>query len=338
MRDYSKVGPKFWIGPTGKRLRTAGMEAQVVAMYLLTSPHANMLGLYYCPAMFIAHETGLGIEGATKGLHSAIEAGFCEYDEASEVVWVVEMAKYQVGEALKPNDLRVKGVQNEYVALPENPFLTRFYEKYGAAFCMSACRGNVSPLEAPSKPLRSQEQEQEQKKEQEQEQERERGGPEPDAGVDEPTCPPAAQPARSRPPTASRLPENWTLPKAWGEWALGERPDWTADHVRRVAEQFRDYWLAKAGADARKVDWAATWRTWVRREDAGPQASSASASAGDPLAWATTWPGIEAKGRELGLEQGAGEHPQAYRRRVYAASGLTPDDLARLRADFGVTV
>ncbi|MDR3353368.1 MAG: hypothetical protein LBO00_10300 [Zoogloeaceae bacterium] len=171
MRNYSKVGPQFWIGPTGKKLRAAGMEAQIVAMYLLTSPHANMLGLYYCPTMFIAHETGLGLEGASKGLQSAIEAGFCEYDEASEVVWVIEMASYQIGEALKPNDLRVKGVQNEYGSLPENPYLARFYEKYSTAFRMSVCRGKASPSEAPSKPLRSQEQEQE--KEQEQEQEKE---------------------------------------------------------------------------------------------------------------------------------------------------------------------
>ena len=64
----------------------------------------------------------------------------------------------------------------------------------------------------------------------------------------------------------------------------------------------------------------------------------ARAKPGDPLAWATTAPGIEAKGQELGLAQGRDEHFQTYRRRVYAASGLTPDDLARLRADFGVTV
>lgn len=166
MRDYSKVGPKFWIGSTGKRLRSAGMEAQIVSMYLLTSPHANMLGLYYCPVMFIAHETGIGLEGASKGLQRAIEAGFCEYDEASEVVWVMEMASYQVADSLKANDLRVKGVQNEYASIPQNPYLERFYEKYCAAFHMESCRKNTSPLEAPSKPLRSQEQEQEQEQEQ----------------------------------------------------------------------------------------------------------------------------------------------------------------------------
>lgn len=90
MRDYAKVGPKFWIGATGKKLRAAGPEAQIVALYLMTSPHANMLGLYYIPKMFIAHETGLGLEAASKGLQRGIEAGFCEYDEASEMVWVIE--------------------------------------------------------------------------------------------------------------------------------------------------------------------------------------------------------------------------------------------------------
>lgn len=165
MRDYSKVGPNFWIGATGKRLRAAGMEAQVVAMYLMTGPHANMLGLYYCPVMFIAHETGLGFEGASKGLARAIEAGFCEYDHDSEVVWVVEMASYQIGDALDPRDKRARGVQNEYDSLPRNPYLARFFDKYGEAFCMSACRETTSPFEAPSKPLRSQEQEQEQEQE-----------------------------------------------------------------------------------------------------------------------------------------------------------------------------
>lgn len=170
MRDYSKVSPQFWIGQTGKKLRTLGMEAQIVAMYLLTSPHANMLGLFYCPEMFIAHETGLGIEGASKGLRSACEAGFCEYDEASEVVWVIEMASYQISDELTGNDKRIKGVQNEYDALPSNPYLKRFFDKYSGSFKMTNCRGeeveNTSPLEAPWKPLGSQEQEQEQEQEQ----------------------------------------------------------------------------------------------------------------------------------------------------------------------------
>lgn len=106
MRDYGKVSPHFWIGKTGKELRQAGSESQLVALYLLTSPHANMIGLYYMPLAFLSHETGLSIEGASKGLNSAIKAGFCKYDEQSEMVWVIEMATHQIGDALKPGDKR----------------------------------------------------------------------------------------------------------------------------------------------------------------------------------------------------------------------------------------
>ncbi|WP_254220440.1 hypothetical protein [Burkholderia multivorans] len=169
MRDYAKISPQFWIGETGKKLRAAGAEAQVVALYLMTNPHANMLGLYYMPKLYIAHETGLGMEGACKGLQSCIEAGFCLYDEPSETVWVVEMAVYQIADRLSPNDKRSAGVQNEYNALPENPYLARFFEKYAGAFNMTKKRGGTefksSTFEAPSKPHASQEQEQEQEQE-----------------------------------------------------------------------------------------------------------------------------------------------------------------------------
>ncbi|MCA1440457.1 hypothetical protein I6F07_09570 [Ensifer sp. IC4062] len=29
-------------------------------------------------------------------------------------------------------------------------------------------------------------------------------------------------------------------------------------------EKFRDYWCAKAGREATKLDWQATWRNWIR--------------------------------------------------------------------------
>lgn len=166
MRDYGKVSPQFWMGKTGKLLRSKGPEAQIVALYLMTSPHASMIGMYYCPLMYIAHETGLGIEGASKGLQGAIEADYCSYDEASEVVWVHEMIRFQISDELKDSDKRCKGVQNEYDALPDNPYLVPFFDRYASSFHLTNKRGEsadkASPIEAPSKPLGSQEQEQEQ--------------------------------------------------------------------------------------------------------------------------------------------------------------------------------
>jgi hypothetical protein len=172
MRDYGKVSPHFWIGRTGKELRQAGPESQLVALYLLTSPHANMIGLYYMPLAFLSHETGLTIEGAKKGLNSAIKAGFCKYDEHSEMVWVIEMATHQIGDALKPGDKRCAGVQNEYDKVSDNLFLSEFYDKYSAQFNMTSRRESEVSIpvqnEGASKGLVSQEQEQEQEKEQDQ--------------------------------------------------------------------------------------------------------------------------------------------------------------------------
>jgi hypothetical protein len=109
MRSYARIVPQFWIGKTGKELRMAGVETQLVSLYLMTNPHANMIGLYYIPKPYIAHETGLGMEGASKGLLGCIEAGFCAYDEISETVWVYEMAHYQIANSLKVGFPRFHG-------------------------------------------------------------------------------------------------------------------------------------------------------------------------------------------------------------------------------------
>jgi uncharacterized protein YdaU (DUF1376 family) len=61
----------------------------------------------------------------------------------------------------------------------------------------------------------------------------------------------------------SRLANDWVLPDEWEYWANKERPDLDA---KQVFDQFRDYWCAKAGKDAIKLDWQATWRNWVRNQ------------------------------------------------------------------------
>jgi hypothetical protein len=161
MRGYAKISPQFWIGDTGRNLRAAGQEAMLVALYLLTNPHANMLGLYYLPKLSIEHETGLGRGGASKGLRRAIEAGFCAYDESSEMVFIHEMARYQIADQLVTTDKQCAGIQREYDGLPNNPFLAAFYDKYTKAFHLKNRREGRRASEGASMPLRSQEQEQE---------------------------------------------------------------------------------------------------------------------------------------------------------------------------------
>lgn len=80
----------------------------------------------------------------------------------------------------------------------------------------------------------------------------------------------------------SRLPADWTLPKEWGEWALSERPELNREDIRKIADQFRDYWISVPGQRGVKLDWLATWRNRVR--DVKVNASQ-SKEKFDPLAY-----------------------------------------------------
>lgn len=87
-------------------------------------------------------------------------------------------------------------------------------------------------------------------------------------------------PKKRESPNGTRLAADWWLPKSWGVWAMdytGREDAW----VRLEADKFRDFWHAKAGAAARKVDWEATWRNWVRKADHDNQGTvTAARSAG----------------------------------------------------------
>jgi hypothetical protein len=104
------------------------------------------------------------------------------------------------------------------------------------------------------------------------------------------------------------------LPKAWGEWALAERPTWTAEHVRSVGDQFRDYWIAVAGAKGVKLDWLATWRNWIRTQSDPPAPGQPKRNGSD--AWWISEAATMAKGQELGMHPRGGESWDAFRGRI----------------------
>ena len=60
---------------------------------------------------------------------------------------------------------------------------------------------------------------------------------------------------------ASRLPADWQATDSMIEFCKIKRPDlkW-----QDVAESFKDYWVSAPKGS--KLDWEATWRTWVRNQ------------------------------------------------------------------------
>jgi len=241
MREYGIVTPCFWVGNTGRLLRS-DTSAQLLALYLTTSPHANMIGLYYCPIAYIMADTGLPFEGASKGLQRLSEVGFITLDSPSEWVWVREMARFQIAESLKPRDKRVAGIIKELDKIPNIGIKRDFIEKYRDAYHLGSLNP-TSPSEGPSKPLRSQDQDQDQEQEQEK---KKRVG---------------ASPSASPQTKGYRLPENFEIPAQWLAWASAKNPQIDA---ALEAEKFVDYWKAKPGKDGFKLDWEATWHNWIR--------------------------------------------------------------------------
>ena len=193
MRKYSSITPKFWIGKTGRKLR-GDISAKLVAAYLLSCPNNDMTGVFYCPLCQISAETGLPLEtpsvplpspfqGPLKGIREALETlqreDFAIYDYESEYVFVKKMALFQIAQELKPTDKRVTGIKTAIESMPEN-FKYLFIKEYNECFNLGfkdipapdfkefssqtqdENKTSASPIEAPSKALRSQEQEQEQ--------------------------------------------------------------------------------------------------------------------------------------------------------------------------------
>ncbi|WP_173513021.1 hypothetical protein [Sinorhizobium psoraleae] len=58
---------------------------------------------------------------------------------------------------------------------------------------------------------------------------------------------------------ATRLPERF-IP----DWAFAAGEGFGPAEAEAEFEKFRDYWSAKAGREATKLDWLATWRNWIR--------------------------------------------------------------------------
>lgn len=72
---------------------------------------------------------------------------------------------------------------------------------------------------------------------------------------------------------ATRLPADWSPSESDIKFCTTERKDLV---VTEVAKRFVDYWISIAGPKARKTDWSATWRNWVRSERAVTKPSAAS--------------------------------------------------------------
>jgi hypothetical protein len=127
----------FWTGETGRALRGAP-EAQVLACYLMSSPHATLLGCYPFTPTLAEQETGLSVEDVTRECVRLEALGFATYDETMGYVFVRELARFRLHlpprAALPVTDHRRTALQRLWEELPWSRLLPLVHERYGRAF------------------------------------------------------------------------------------------------------------------------------------------------------------------------------------------------------------
>lgn len=74
---------------------------------------------------------------------------------------------------------------------------------------------------------------------------------------------------RARPKNGTRLPDDWE-PDHADTLRIADELNFDPVVVQFELAKFRDYWLAKSGANATKRDWQATWRNWLRKVSETP--------------------------------------------------------------------
>ena len=135
MRSFSKLYSDFWVNYDNFEMLGTGIDGQLVALYLQSNAHHNMLGVYYLPLLYISSDLKLSVKKVQIALNKLCKINYCKYDEKTQHVWVCNLAFEQIGRNVGIKDNRIKALQAIWRSLPSKlEFLEEIYNKCHAAF------------------------------------------------------------------------------------------------------------------------------------------------------------------------------------------------------------
>ena len=127
-----KVPTKLWTGEIVPCFPYLTTVAKLVYVYLLTSPHANMLGYYRMPRSYIEADLQLEAEEVYQALEQLDEVGLVYSEEGTDYLWVRYFAATQyVAVAGLERDVRAEEAQRVFDALPTGWVLDQVRTIYG---------------------------------------------------------------------------------------------------------------------------------------------------------------------------------------------------------------
>ncbi len=116
---YTRVESKFW---QDEKMRAVSDDARYLMLYLLTSPHRNIMGFYFLPVPYACFDLGWDEERFSKGLNELLEIQVIRYDQGSHVVLIQNYLKHNPLE--NPN--QVKSAIDRLDEMPQTSLFREF--------------------------------------------------------------------------------------------------------------------------------------------------------------------------------------------------------------------
>lgn len=134
-RSYAKIFTGKWRSRSFRTLR-GNPWAIVLQDYLMSCPASEMSGVFYMPKYLIEGELGIPHDELENAIKILEEADFCRfYDD--EYVFVFNMARYQIADALSPDDNRWKSLMKDIEEMPDNirrEFIIRYNDDFNLGY------------------------------------------------------------------------------------------------------------------------------------------------------------------------------------------------------------
>lgn len=146
MREYGKINSSFWMSESVKQLSDDG---KMLALYLLTCPHGNMLGCFRIPDGYVSDDLNWPIERVSKGFRELSERGFSERCEQSKWVLIFNFLEYNPFE--NPNV--GKAAAKAYTAIPDKLSAKSILTRILAESCPFFPKAELNPSPNPSATL-----------------------------------------------------------------------------------------------------------------------------------------------------------------------------------------
>jgi len=114
---YCRVKSKFW---TDERVQNWSDEEKLLSLYLLSSPHSNMLGCYVLPREYICADLGWTLKDLGKAFGKLLSEGFFSYDESTRLILLPNYLKHTP----ITNGNQVIAAIKQLAELPKSPLLS----------------------------------------------------------------------------------------------------------------------------------------------------------------------------------------------------------------------